>query len=246
VNRGEGERVRIFILRFFVIFMKRRLRWLKFWSATGVALAIVTLASLALSRPVLAQPVGRAAADILNLKPNRQETPWGRIVADAVQSAGKSDLAVINAGALRAGTLQAGEVENADIAALLSFGEDNIVTLSLSGAQIRAALERAASAYPTGSPAFLHCAGLVATFDASAPAGKRVTSITVAGRALDDANTYATAMPVSLAEGAAGYFNIWSGAQARPSRVSLEDAIADYFRDKKEILPPNSARFGPK
>lgn len=206
---------------------------------------MLTALSLAPGRPVVAQPVGRAQSDILNLKPNRQETPWGRLVADAVQSAGKSDIALINAGALRAGTLAAGDVESSDIALLLSFGEDNVVTLSLSGTQIRAALERAASAYPTGSPAFLHCAGLVASFDAGAPAGKRVTSIAVAGRALDDGSTYATAMPVSLAEGAAGYFNIWSGAQARPSQVSLQDATADYFRAKKEVAPSNAARFGP-
>lgn len=198
-----------------------------------------------LSRPAQAQAVGRASSDILNLKPNRQETPWGRLVADAVQLAGKSDIAVINAGALRAGTLEAGEVESGDIGALLSFGEDNVVTLSLSGTQIRAALERAASAYPTGSPAFLHCAGLTATFDAGLPAGKRVTQVLVAGRALDDGSTYATAMPVSLAEGAAGYFNIWSGAQARPSQVTLQDAVADYFRAKKEVAPTSAARFAP-
>ncbi|PQV65373.1 5'-nucleotidase, C-terminal domain [Abditibacterium utsteinense] len=198
------------------------------------------------TRPARAQSLGKASADFPNLKPNRQETAWGRLVADAVQSAGKADVALISAGALRSGTLEAGDVESTDLAALLSFGEDNVVTLSLSGAQIRAALERAASAFPTGSPAFLHCAGLSASFDAGAPSGKRVTSIRVAGRALDEAVTYATAMPVSLAEGAAGYFNIWSGAQARASNISLQDAIADVFREKKEIAPIESARFGPK
>lgn len=220
--------------------MKPRLR-LQIWLG---ALLMALLISCG-ARGALAQVVGRAGADILNLKPNRQETPWGRLVADAVQSAGKADLSFINAGALRAGTLEAGDVESSDIAALLSFGEDNVVTLSLSGTQIRAALERAASAYPTGSPAFLHCAGLSANFDAGAPAGKRVTSIQVGGRGLDESATYATAMPVSLAEGAAGYFNIWSGAQARPSQLSLQDAIADYFRAKKVVAPSETARFAP-
>ncbi len=200
---------------------------------------------LALARPARAQSVGRAQSDILNLKPNRQETPWGRLAADALQLATKSDIAVVNAGALRAGTLEAGEVEGGDIAALLSFGEDNVVTLALTGAQVRAALERAASAFPTGSPAFLHCAGLSATFNAGAPAGKRVSAVAVAGRALDDSSTYATAMPVSLAEGAAGYFNIWNGAQARSSQISLQDAIADYFRAKKEVAPSDTPRFAP-
>lgn len=198
------------------------------------------------ARLAWAQPVGRAAAAFPNLKATRQETAWGRLVADALQSAGQADLALINAGALRRGTLSAGSIENADLAALLSFGEDSVVTLSLSGAQIRAALERAASVYPTGSPAFLHGAGFEATFDASAPSGKRVSSIRVAGRPLDDEATYAVAMPVALAEGAAGYFNIWSGAKARKSNQSLIDALAAYIRGKGEVSPQDAPRFGPK
>lgn len=193
-----------------------------------------------------AQPVGRAAADFPNLKSTRQETAWGRLVADAIQSAGKADLAVINAGALRSGTLSAGNIESASLAALLSFGEDSVVTLSLSGAQIRAALERAASVYPTGSPAFLHGAGFTATFDAKAPSGKRVASIRVAGRAIDDNLVYDVAMPVALAEGAAGYFNIWSGAKARQSDQTLLAALAAFIRAKGEVAPENVARFGPK
>lgn len=193
----------------------------------------------------LAQSVGKAKADFPNLKPNRQETPWGRLVADAIQSAGNADMAVINAGALRSGTLEAGPVENEDVASLLSFGEDDVVTLTLSGAQVRAALERAASAYPTGSPAFLHCAGAVARFDTNAPSGKRVTSIKIKGGNLDDQASYLVAMPVSLSEGAAGYFNIWSGAQAKASNRSLQNAIAGYIRDKGEVSPEVEARFGP-
>jgi 5'-nucleotidase/UDP-sugar diphosphatase len=216
--------------------MKRMLR---------LCLLLVTVLFFAFGRPASAQPVGKANADFPNLKPNRQETAWGRLVADALQSAGTADMAVINAGALRSGTLEAGPVESEDIASLLSFGEDDVVTLSLSGAQIRAALERAASAYPTGSPAFLHCAGAIARFDTNAPSGKRVTSIKVKGNVLDDQTTYTVAMPVSLSEGAAGYFNIWSGAKAKASNQSLQSAIAAYIRAKGEVSPEAEARFGP-
>lgn len=198
------------------------------------------------ARRGLAQPVGRAAADFPNLKSTRQETAWGRLVADALQNAARADLALINAGALRSGTLSAGSVESSSLAALLSFGEDSVVALSLSGAQIRAALERAASVYPTGSPAFLHGAGFEAFFDAEAPSGKRVSSIRVGGRPLDDSATYLVAMPVALAEGAAGYFNIWNGAKAQKSNRSLLGALGDMIRAKGEISPDNAARFGPK
>ena len=220
---------------------------MKFLIRLGFLLAATLwLALAAPSRPLAAQPVGRAAAEFPNLKPNRQETPWGRLVADALQSAGKADCALINAGALRAGTLEAGSVESDDIAALLSFGDDEAVTLSLSGAQLRAALERGASTYPTGSPAFLHVAGLSASFDTSAPSGQRISGVRVAGRPLDDKATYSVAMPVSLSEGAAGYFNIWNGAKARPAGQNLLSAVGGYFKNRGEVSPDNAARFGPR
>lgn len=198
------------------------------------------------ARHAFAQPVGKATTDFPNLKAGRNETPWGRLVADALRSTGKADLAVVNAGALRPRTLEAGPIEVEDISGLLSFGDDEVVTLTLSGTQLRAALERAASTYPTGSPAFLHCSGLNATFDPEAEPGRRVGPIRVKNHAIAEQETFSVAMPVSLSEGAAGYFNIWSGAQARRAGSTLLDAIAGYIRGKGDISPDGVARFGPK
>lgn len=203
---------------------------------------ILVLATPAL---VFAAGLGRATADFPNLKPGRNETPFGRMVADALQNAGGADAALVNAGALRAGTLEAGEIENSDIEALLSFSDDAVATLSLSGAQIRAALERGAGAFPTGSPAFLHVAGLSARFDASLPSGKRIQTIKIRGRNLDDGASYSVAMPISLAEGAAGYFNIWNGAQKRESGQNLIGAIANHFKTRGDLSPDGNTRFGP-
>ena len=205
------------------------------------------LAVLALSATlVLAQTLGRATADFANLRANKTETPFGRLIADSLQNATSSDVALINAGALRSGTLEAGDVSREDIEPLLSFGEDDVVRLTLAGAQIRAALERAAGVFPTGSPAFLHCAGLSATFDPAAPGGSRVVSVQIRGKNLDDQASYTVAMPVSLAEGAAGYFNIWSGAQQRPANVSLLGAVENHVRARKEISPDFTPRFREK
>lgn len=191
-----------------------------------------------------AQVVGKAAGDFPNQRPGKGETTWGRLVADSVRATGGADIALINAGALRPGTLSSGPVEVADINALLAFGDDEVVTLSLSGAQLRAALERAASAYPTVSTGFLHVSGLTATFDPNAPPGRRVGNILVRGRAVGDQDTFAAAMPFSLSEGAAGYFNIWSGAQSKRAGVSLRDSISNFFRAKGEVSPDNNQRFG--
>jgi 2',3'-cyclic-nucleotide 2'-phosphodiesterase (5'-nucleotidase family) len=208
-------------------------------------LAAVTLLVLS-SALVWAQTLGKATADFPNLRANKTETPFGRLVADSLQSAANSDVAFINAGALRNGTLEAGDVAREDLEPLLSFGEDDVVRLTLTGAQIRAALERAAGVYPTGSPAFLHCAGVIAIFDPNAPSGNRIISAQIRGQKVDEQTTYSVAMPVSLAEGAAGYFNIWSGAQSRPASVTLIGAIEKLIKAKGEVAPINEARFRAK
>lgn len=212
----------------------------------GLVLGVAIAGAMVLpARIALAQAVGKASADIPNQRPGKGETPWGRLVADVLRGAAKADIAIINAGALRNGTLAAGPVEAPDIDALLSFGDDEAVSMTLSGAQIRAALERAASAYPTASPAFLHVSGVAADFDPGAAAGRRVGPIKVKGRVIGDQDTFAVAMPVSLSEGAAGYFNIWSGAQSRKVGTTLREAITDYIRGKGEVSPDNQQRFGP-
>ena len=210
-------------------------------AASGLGALLVATALLASA--AAAQTLGRATGDFPNLRPNKNETAFGRLAADAVRAAGRADVALINAGALRSGTLESGDVERADLTPLLAFGEDKIVAVVLTGAQLRAALERAASVYPTASPAFLQVSGLSATINTGN--GARVARIEVGGSALDDAKTYRAAMPVSLAQGAAGYFNIWNGAQSSATDVQLIDAVGGYIRGQKEISPDAQTRFGP-
>ena len=211
----------------------------------AVALGAVIITTLLSASLALAQTLGRAAGDFSNLRPNKTETAFGHLAADAVRATGKADVAFINAGALRPGTLESGPIERADLTPLLAFGEDKIVTVVLTGAQLRAALERAASVYPTGSPAYLQVAGVKAIFDPSASVGARIQSVAVGGNALQDDKTYRAAMPISLAQGAAGYFNIWNGAQSTPTDVQLIDAVGGYIRGQKEVAPDETPRFGP-
>ena len=190
-----------------------------------------------------AQSVGRASGDFPNLRSNKTETPFGRLVADALLAKSGADCALINAGSLKSGTLSEGTIESADLEALLSFSDDDVATLSLSGAQLKAALERAASAFPTGTPAFLQVAGVKARFDSGKAPGKRISSVAVRGKAVDDGATYSVAMPSSLAEGAAGFFNIWNGAQKRSTGASLMQDLTAYIGDKGDISPDMQARF---
>lgn len=129
---------------------------------------------------------------------------------------------------------------------MLAFPDDAVAQMQLSGAQLRAALERAASAYPTASPAMLHVSGIQARFAPGAPAGQRVTSLLVNGREAAATAQFSVAMPASLADGGAGYFSIWNGAQARRLKVTLRDSIAAYTAGRGTVSPDETTRFGPQ
>jgi hypothetical protein len=187
--------------------------------------------------------LGRATADFDNQKPNKSETAWGRFVADSLKAAAGSDLALINAGALRSGTLRAGAIEQEAVDALLNFGDDDIVTLTLSGAQLREALERAVREYPTSDVAFLHGSGLSVSFNGRG-GPPRIVSLRVAGREVGAGDSLRVAMPVSLANDA--YFNVWNNAQRQSARVKVRQAVANYTTQRKTISPDGVARIAPR
>ena len=166
----------------------------------------LVLASALTASVAFAQTLGRATSDFSNLRPNKSETAFGRLAADALRATGKADVALINAGALRPGTLESGAIERDDLVKLLAFGEDKIVSVTITGAQLHAALERAASVYPTASPAFLQVAGLTAALNPDAAVGSRVSRVMVGGSALQDAKTYRAAMPGLAGAGRGGLF----------------------------------------
>ncbi len=213
--------------------------------AVVLTAGVVALAVL----PAQAAPAGKASAAFDNARPDKGETAWGRLAADAVRSAARADVALLNAGAFNRGTLPAGPVEAAGVNALLAFPDDDMVVLTLSGAQLRAALEYAVKDYPTASPRFLHTAGLSATFDARAPANSRLVRLRVAGREVADADSFAVAMPRGLAQGGAGFYTVWSEAQAKAARragVSVSAAVINFVTARGEIVPDEKARLAPQ
>lgn len=193
-----------------------------------------------------AAPLGRASADFDNMRPQKTETAFGRLAADALRAATNADIALVNAGALKPGVLRAGEVTSSQINALLSFPGDDIATITISGAQLRAALERAVQAYPTGSPAFLHGSGFSATFNTQAPTNARLTMLRINGREVANSDSVSVAMPMPLVAGNSGYFTIWPDAKAIPIHVSLADAISELFKTQGSVAPDEAPRLAPQ
>lgn len=211
-----------------------------------LSLFVVCAANFALaSVPAHAAPLGSATADFDNMRPNRNETAWGRLVADAIRASTQSDIAFVYAFALKAGTLKAGPIEATTVDALLPLGGDEVVTLTITGAQLRAALERAVQAYPTGSPAFLHLAGFVAQFNAQAPINRRLTMVRHKNREVADQDVFTVAMPIGLARDA-GYSTMWDSKKAQRTGSTLRDAVAGFIRERGEVTPDAAVRLAPQ
>ena len=184
-----------------------------------------------------------ADADFDNAAPGRAETSWGRLVADALKSASGADIALLNAASLAPGTLNKGGVHAADIDALLAYPDDAVVVRQISGAQLRAALELAVKDFPNDSPRFLHVAGIIATFDGDATRA-RLLDVKVNGRALQDGDVFNAAMPISLSQGAGGYFAVWSKADGDAKTVgALNEIVANYAAKHGHIAPDKTARI---
>ncbi len=143
--------------------------------------------------------------------------------ADLVREAAEADIAFLPAG------IMFREFAGDDLGKLIKYPTETIHVSRLTGAQVRQALNRAISLYPSPNSGFLQISGLEVSFDPRKPAGERVTSVTVHGRALDPKAEYQVAMPISLARGGYGYFNVWdkTAIVRNLETMTLESVLKD-------------------
>ena len=135
-----------------------------------------------------------------------QELAFANLMADAIRAAVGADVALTNGGGIRADrTYEPGTVlTRRDIQSELPFGNKTIL-IEVSGADLRAALEHGVSAVEDGGGRFPHVSGLTFSYDATRPAGDRVTEVTVGGAPLDDAATFKLATNDFIGKGGDGY-----------------------------------------
>lgn len=182
---------------------------------------------------VLLLPGALRAADTISSGGVREmETESGDIVADAVREAGAADIALVPAAAFKAGAEVPRPASGEQAAGLLEVPGDEVVTLSLRGAQILSALERSVSFAPQPSAGFLQVSGIKFSYNGVKPGGQRITSATLSsGKPLEAAKTYKIATTRPLANGQQGYFQIWerdqiTGGTGKTLATALSDRAA--------------------
>ena len=166
-----------------------------------------------------------------------RETNFGDLLADLARKQTGADVAFVNGGAIR-GTIPAGAVTLKQVMRMLPYN-DPIVTVKLTGAELRRALENSVSRIPAAGR-FLQVAGITFRFDPAAPAGARVKDVRVGGAPLRPEREYSVAVNSFIAQGGDGFSMF---PQAR-ERIEHQTMLRDLFTKALESGPVDARTDG--
>jgi 5'-nucleotidase len=196
------------------------------------------------AKPIAARPAGKIA-DSLPRDPNRAgESVLGDIVADAQLAAteaaanGGAVIAITNPGGIRNSILKRGDgtITYADVFASQPF-RNQLVTMTLTGAQLKAALEQQFTA--PSFPRILQVSrGFGFTWDAARPIGERVPieSILFRGAPIDPKASYRVTVNNFLASGGDGFSTFKDGTAPRTGIYDV-DALHAWFKANSPVAP---------
>ncbi|WP_424984393.1 bifunctional metallophosphatase/5'-nucleotidase [Microbulbifer sp. S227A] len=168
-----------------------------------------------------------------------QECPMGNLIADAMLARVADqgvEIAIQNGGGIRA-SIDAGEVTMGEVLTVLPF-QNTLSTFQVPGATIVAALENGASQIADGAGRFAQVAGMTYAFDASKPAGERVSDVMVGGAPIDPDKVYGVVTNNYVRNGGDGYA-MFAGddKQAYDFGPDLADVTAEYLAENGPYQP---------
>ena len=179
-------------------------------------------------KAAFARTVGETAVDLVR-NPGT-ESNVGNLLADAFREASGADLALLNGGSIRT-DIRKGKITLEQVYTLLPF-DNQIVTMDLSGAQIRQILEQNASS----THQKLQVSGLTVRYDLTQPAGRQAAEIEVGGQPLEDVRTYRMATNDFLAAGGDAYTTFKAGANLVYGEL-VRDVFSAYLERKSPVRP---------
>lgn len=186
--------------------------------------------------PQIGSPLGRCTARMIR-KYNR-ESPLGALITDVMRARTGAEVAVTNAGGLRA-DLPEGPVDRGHVLDAFPFLNDT-VTVQLAGADLRGVLEHGLSL----KAGICQVSGLRATYDLGRPIGSRLVTLEVGGRPVEDGRSYRVATNSFLGEGGDGYLSFKKGREVARDK-QLSDLLCDYVSATQKIEPPAMGRLVP-
>jgi 5'-nucleotidase len=191
--------------------------------------------------------VGRLAGALPRDASPAGESPLGQVIADAQLAATRdagAQLALMNPGGIRASlALPAdGQLRYEDLFLSQPF-YNNLVTLTLTGAQLQQVLEQ--QWLNQTSPRILQVSrGFSYRWDASQPVGQRVVpgSLTLGGRPLEPTAAVRVTVNSFLAAGGDNFSVLTAGTEPRTGILDI-DALEQHLRRNPNLVPGAPARI---
>lgn len=195
--------------------------------------------------PIANRVIGSITADISRVSNSAGESPLGNLIADAQLSAtagAGAQIAFMNPGGVRTdlsyasvpGGESPGQVLYGEAFTVQPFG-NVLVTMTLTGAQIKAALEQQWNGPITRilSPS----AGFSYTYSDSLPIGSRTSNLALNGTPLDPAASYRVTVNNFLSGGGDGFSVFTGGVNLVTGAIDL-DALVAYLGAYAPVAPP--------
>lgn len=205
--------------------------------------------------PKTSRVIGKITGDIVRTANRAGESPLGNLLADSQldatsgAGAGNAVLALMNPGGIRT-DLVASQISGGEAVGDVTFGEsfsvqpfgNNLVTLSMTGADIIEALEQQFDNPGPGANRILSTSkGLTYTWTAAAPLGKKVSNVKLNGKDLDPKTSYRVTANNFLTDGGDKFTAFIKGKDRLGGVVDL-DALEATLK-KGPVSPPTTDRI---
>jgi len=187
--------------------------------------------------PEVDEIIGRTAERLT--RRYNEESALGSLFADILRDHGRTDIAFVHSGGIRA-DLPAGEITREDLLDAFPF-IDYVTTLRMTGEQLLDVLEQSF----TLERGVLQVSGMTAGFDLKQPIGKRVVSVTIGDQPLKPSATYTVTTFDFLASGADLYSG-FLGAEVIVARgPEFAELLEAHFASGEAVAAPAGGRLNP-
>ena len=171
----------------------------------------------------------------------RSESPFDRLVGDILRAETGAEVALLP-GVGYGVSIGPGPVTREELYALLPH-PSRLVTLNLSGAQLREVLETSAANQNPPDPrervgGLVQTAGLRWTVDLNRPSGRRVTDVMVDGSPLEEARSYPVVTHSGMLKGTHGYTAVQQGRDIRKHDRTVAEVVEAALRAKGGVAAP--------
>jgi 5'-nucleotidase len=178
----------------------------------------------------LRQVLGHAVGDLS--RSTAEESHIGNLLADAIRAKTRTAIALVNAADPQTG-IRKGPITGQTVLDVLP-SERTLVTMRLSGAQIKRILARAV----------MSVGGVRVKLDVTKPEGKRLVSVRLEdGTAVKDKDFYSVTTDDYLLMGGDGYTEFADGIEIEDTGIRMRDAFAEHIARLGTVAPRLDGRI---